>query len=155
MKNSDGFNAGWIDTSIGALLQNSRLIHQFEAVLVTSIDSSRDLSQMRVTREILQHYPECQLLGAGLVVPSDRFEDFSTTFKLFTGFDEVWWFDAKPLLAKPDELSLVAPLNLATDEIPSEVTHWMHESKCRLGLGDGIGLNFVTSDEGIAKMLGR
>ncbi len=154
MKKRDGLNVGWIDTSIGALLQRDAQLPQcFRLMLVTSIDSSRDLSQMREAQEIVRRYAGCRLLGTGLVVPSDRAAEVIAAFKLFTGFDEVWWFDEEPSLAKPEELSLVGPLNLATDEIPAGLTQWMQDSKCRLGLGDGIGLNFVTPDVEVAERL--
>jgi hypothetical protein len=29
--------------------------------------------------------------------------------------------------------------------------HWMQSSRCGLGIGDGIGLNYVTPDEKLAK----
>lgn len=154
MKKRDGFYLGWIDTSIGALLHDeAQLAKRFGAMLVTSIDSSRDLSQVRKAQEVVRRYPECRLLSAGLLVPSNRVAEISAAVKLFTGFDEVWCFDEEPSLAKSNELSLVGPLNLETDEIPTGLTQWMRDSKCRLGLGDGIGLNFVTPDVAVAELL--
>jgi hypothetical protein len=72
---------------------------------------------------------------------------------LFTGFDEVWCFREEPTLAKPDAVSIVAPLNLSTDAVPGDVADWMKSAGCALGLGDGIGMNYVCRDEQTALLL--
>ena len=45
------------------------------------------------------------------------------------------------------------PLNLNEEEVPPVVLDWMKMSKCTIGLGDGIGLNFATSNEDVGKYL--
>jgi hypothetical protein len=81
MKKRDGLNVGWVDTSIGALLRrDAQLPQRFGAMLVTSIDSSRDLSKMLEAQEIVRRYRGCGLLGTGLVVPSDRAAEVSAAF---------------------------------------------------------------------------
>ena len=144
---------GWIDSSINAVLRNANLTGRFRYVLVTSIDSSRDLPSLPEPQAIVKRYAGAGFLGDGLLLPSGRVAEVTSAFNLFTGFDEVWCFDHLPPRARPDRVSLVAPLDLSTDTLSSRVLRWMQESRCRLGLGDGIGLNFVTPDDTIAQFL--
>ena len=156
MKKQNGFNAGWTESSIGVILRSrSELAHRFGYILVTSVDSSTELTKLPEAQAIIQRYTGAQFLGEGLLLPSSQISEVSSTLKLFTGFDEIWCFDDAPSLAKPDDVSLVAPLNVATDAIPARVVQWMQESRCRLGLGDGIGLNFVTPDDTLAELVQR
>jgi len=54
-------------------------------------------------------------------------------------------------LPKPKDVWLVAPLNLNFNELTSAISSWMQDAACKLGLGDGIGVNYVAADEKIAK----
>ena len=154
MKKQNGLNVGWVESSIGALLRSdAHLPGRFGYVLVTSVDSSRDLSTLHEAQEITRRHPEARFVGSALLLPSSQAAEVTGAFKLFTGFDEVWWFNEAPPLPKPEDVSLVAPLNVATDEISPALVAWMKDSKCRLGLGDGIGLNFVTPDDAVAELL--
>ena len=74
-------------------------------------------------------------------------------FNLFNGFDEVWLFREVPQFPKPDDVILVAPLDLREDAISHELCRWMHASGCEVGLGDGIGLNYVTREDSVAAIL--
>lgn len=154
MKKANGLTVGWLDTSIGSLLRFSRAwLSNFTTVLVTSVDSTTDMHQMREAAEIIQQYPSCRFLGLGLLTPAEELEGIATRFKLFTGFDELWCFDTKPTIAKPPGLSIVSPLNLESDKAPHQLQDWMRESNCKLGLGDGIGLNYAATDEEICNVL--
>lgn len=97
------------------------LLRRFGYILVTSVDSSRDLSQLHKAQAIVQRQVGAQFLGHGLLVPSSRVSEATGGFGRFTGFDEVWCFHEAPSLIKPDDVSLVAPLNVATDKIPARV----------------------------------
>jgi hypothetical protein len=53
---------------------------------------------------------------------------------------------------KPEGVRIVAPCDLS-EEVPTEVADWMWRSGCIAGLGDGVGLNYVTVDERVARLL--
>jgi hypothetical protein len=55
-------------------------------------------------------------------------------------------------MVKPDDLWIVAPLKIL-DEFPAGLDSWMTNSGCVLGLGDGIGLNYVTTSIEIASAI--
>lgn len=156
MRRTNNISVGWLDTSIGALVRSRpTLLARFAYVLVTSLDSSTDMGSLPVVAAILQRMAASKLLGSGLVLPSSVLAQTAEDYKLFTGFDELWCFHHEPTIPKLSDISIVAPLNLSTDDVPEMLADWMDESKCLLGLGDGIGLNFVARDERIAVALER
>lgn len=156
MRNVNGVTVGWLDTSIGALLtRTDDWLSRFAFVLITSIDSNSQLRQVPAATAIIEQFRKCKFLGNGLLVPTAAMSEIAARFHLFTGFDEVWCFDEEPFSPKPVDLSIVAPLNLDIDEPPPLLSRWLEESNCRLGLGDGIGLNFATPDRETAVVLDR
>src|SRR4051812_325597 len=99
MAKQNGFTAGWIDSSIETVLRSAAdLPRHFSYMLVTSVDSSRDLPTLPEAQGIAQRYAGARFLGLGLLLPSGRVSEVTSAFKLFTGFDEVWCFDALPSL---------------------------------------------------------
>ncbi|WP_074304455.1 hypothetical protein [Singulisphaera sp. GP187] len=90
------------------------------------------------------------LFGKGVVaclpIPRD------TVDKLFFGFDEAWFFGSKPPSIKPCDIYIVEPCPI--DHLESSlVCDWMQQSGCILGLGDGLELNYVTTDAMIAHFM--
>jgi hypothetical protein len=146
---------GWLGTNIRAVLQRDvNLISHFAFVLITSIDSAIDLPTAAVAKRIVEKHPRCGFLGKGLLVPGVDIAEIVEAFDLFNGFDELWCFDSSPTAPKPEDVLIMPPLNVNNDEEAiRRVASWMMESRCTLGLGDGIGLNFVTIDETIAHIL--
>jgi|ERR1700722_17546562 hypothetical protein len=145
---------GWLETNIRTIILNDIGVpSQFAFVLVTSLDSISDIPSAAVGKKILQQYPDCEVLGKGLLIPAPYLGIVATKFSLFCGFDELWCFDRKPTLPKPLNLSIVSPLNLQDEALPGSLVSWMHETSCKLGLGDGIGLNYVTPDATMAKRI--
>lgn len=154
MRNEHGLSVGWTDTRIGELIHSrAEVLGRFTYVLVTSIDSSTDLRTVPDVKEIVEHYDGCSFVGRGLKVPARVIGDIAGAFNLFSGFDEVWWFEEEPTLPAPDGLAIVAPLDLRVDDLPEGIERWMTATNCGLGVGDGIGMNFVTPDAGIARHL--
>jgi hypothetical protein len=154
MKRKDNLSVGWLNTSIGTLLENQDAMFAVYAyALITRVDSATDLRQVLTSRAIIERYPACRYLGAGLVIPAGALPEVGKEFNLFNGFDEAWWFTLEPELPKPDEVFLVAPLDLRADAVCEQLRDWMRVSGCELGLGDGIGLNYVAVDESVALAL--
>jgi len=92
-------------------------------------------------------------LGKGLVIPAVDFAKVADRFGLFTGFDEVWCFSETPKVMKPADFWIVSPSNIDQEDVPPALIPWMEQSGCRLGLGDGIGLNYATPDKNTAILL--
>lgn len=154
MRKLQHFTVGWINTNIRAVVE-AGLLSQFNWVLITSIDSISDLSAIR--GNIARIEARCALLGSGLVVPGESMVRLASDQNLFTGFDELWAFAQRPSVPKPNDLSIAAPYNFETDldSVSPRLVPWMAEAECELGLGDGIGLNYVTQLEGLVSVLER
>jgi hypothetical protein len=154
MRKVDNLIVGWLPTSIGALLEDEwRVLANFKFVLITSVDSGIDIAEIMMVKLIAGQFRECEPLGRGLLIPGRRIKEIYDATHIFTGFDEMWCFDEKPDMGKPADLWIVAPLNLDQDDLPPSLARWMAESECRLGLGDGIGLNYATPNEVTARLL--
>lgn len=156
MRKVDYLFAGWLETSIRELIRDdARLLARFGFMLVTSVDSTTDIRGLAVAKRIIDEYPSFSFLGEGLVIPGLQFVDVAEAFNLFTGFDELWCFDALPNKHLWADIFLVAPLNLDREDPPPLLAKWMAESGCKLGLGDGIGCNYATPDLATARLLER
>jgi hypothetical protein len=154
MRTAGDVIVGWLDTSIGTVVRHDAgALTRFAYWLVTSVDSSTDLPRNSTARAIVERYEKCAFLGQGLVLPGADAPAVAEEFDLFNGFDEVWFFQTKPEMAKSAGLSIVSPLNLGSDPVPPLLTSWMKQSGCELGLGDGIGLNYATYSEASARLI--
>jgi hypothetical protein len=144
---------GWVDTNISAIVK-AGLLSQFGSVLITSIDSTTDLSTSAMRIRIAQFDPTCASLGAGIVVRGESMATLATGLNL-TGFNELWCFERFPSTPKPNDLWIVSPFNIETDPVPPQLVSWMAETECKLSLGDGIGLNYGTPWEELSRTLER
>lgn len=122
-------------------------------MLVTSVDGIVNLSDVVAADAIAKWYAGSVRLGAGLVVPGSAIPELQEVFGLFRGFDEVSCINTAPVLPKPADVVIVAPLNLKTDEVPPRLHAWMAESKSQLGPGDGSGINYVTPNKDLCRVL--
>lgn len=146
----DDLWANNIDSSIDDVIGKfPELFDAFDWVLVTSLDSSRDLNKDAMIQKsgLLHHY-----LGSGALFEGRAMRQLMLADGMFSGFDELWCFRHEISIPTPPDVSLVGPLQIKT-EIPDAVQMWMKQSKCILGLGDGTGLNYITNDPAIAKLL--
>jgi hypothetical protein len=156
MRSIDDLYVGWLETSIGVLVrEDPLLLALFPFVLITSVDSTTELADSRIGQAIVRRNHDCAFIGQGLLVPSVKLPALDAELGLFHGFDEVWALDDRPAVAKPSGSSIVGPLNLNEDDPSGDVAEWMNATGCRLGLGDGFGLNYVTSDAGLAEQIER
>jgi|SRR5688572_8313510 len=145
MRQSNGLMFGWVDSDIRSVILEG-ILSRFHSVLITSLDSARDLNG--IAHHMLSGTPT-SLLGPAIVVAGETIAEIAASRSLFVGFDEVWCFQAAPTTVKSVG-GIVGPRNLNDDPLPPETGAWMIDTKCQLGLGDGIGLNFVTPQREIA-----
>ena len=150
MKKVKALSTGWIRTRVASII-DMPILMRFSLSLITSLDSETELAGSKIGREIVERHSECRFFGAGIMVPCSLLKGANKEMNLFNGFDELWFFDTPPASPKPRDVSLVAPLNLSEEPLPLAVNHWMQSSHCGLGIGDGLGLNYVTPDERLAK----
>ena len=146
--------SGWVEANIHLLLHDHpQLIGNFPWALVTSLDSSLDIPAMPSVQKALEKTATKSFeLGKSLVVSGSDLVEMETSYELFFGFDELWLFREYPIQLDLPGAWIVAPRDLS-EGIPSQVEEWTLESRCVLGLGDGIGLNYITVDEEIAAQL--
>jgi hypothetical protein len=152
MRKINHLTVGWLQGSLKSLLDKDiALFERFPVALLTSVDSTIALSSSAIGQVIIERHSRCKFLGDGIVIPDSLILDIAKSFNLFHGFDEAWFFEAEPSLPKPKEGWLVGPLNLNFNELTPTIASWMQETACQLGLGGGVGLNYVAPDERIAK----
>jgi hypothetical protein len=145
---------GWLNASIRDIIYKCpTILSQFPVIMITSIDSTNDIARIVKYHDIFSLFPKCKMLGLSLLVPGVDIPDMQKLFHLFNGFDEIWCFEHAPIFAKYSGASLVGPYNVEHDTMRTEVACWMIDSKCSLGLGDGIGLNYVTPCHDISHVL--
>ena len=152
-RNSGRIWAGRLNTSIPVLLGRvPALLSQFPFALITCIDSSRDLRELRSGNEIVTSFGGSSFLEGALATTGDTLLALIEQCNVFNGFDEVWLFPNAPSKSIPAGIWITAPLEI-TKEMPSGLPEWMNQSGCSLGIGDGIGLNYITSDLSVADVL--
>jgi hypothetical protein len=152
MRKLENLIVGWLNSNIRAVI-GAGLLSQFRSVLITSIDSTTNLSTTVMGDGIRTFDPAYTFLGPGVLVRGESIARIAAAVNLFTGFDELWCFEQPPNRPKPHDLWIVSPFNIETDPIPHDLLPWMAETDCKLALGDGIGLNFATPQEEIARQL--
>lgn len=129
------------------------VICKFPYCLVTCIDSSRDLRTLKSIESIIKDLNiHGAFLNGSLILKGELICKLEKSYNLFNGFDELWLFDKKPLEVKPVDLTITGPLEITHDR-PKNLFEWMSTSGCILGLGDGTGLNYVTTEKSIARLL--
>lgn len=148
---------GWVDTAIGVLMADKPgLFARFPWALVTCVDSSTDVSTLpSVGRALDARHVRKQSIDGSLLLSGRQLVEVATAFNLingfdlFNGFDEVWLFYHLREQAPLPDVSITGPV-VITEQIPDGLLDWMNVSGCVLGLGDGIGLNYVTIEPGLA-----
>ena len=152
----DDLTVGWLETNVRSFVETDvGVLQRFPFALITSIDSTTALSSAHIGRLIVERYPQCRFLGEGIMIPDHLLLNVIRSLDLFRGFDEAWFFEIGPSLKKPNDCWLVGPLNLQFEELPPPTAAWMRKSMCKLGVGDGIGMNYVAVNEGIDKEIER
>lgn len=139
--------SGWLDIGIEDLVRGDPdVLGRYPFVLVTSLDSVREIAGSAVGERLRAWSPECAALGDGIVVPGAALATAAGAFPLFVGFDEIWCFDRRPESVPPGGVSILPPPEFRTAAPGDEVLKWMRASGCRLALADKSGTNYVTAD---------
>ncbi len=147
------FYTGWVDSSIHNIINTDwELFSEFKYSLITSIDSCTDLHDLNISQKIVSDLAECELFQHQLLLNSELLLDLSKTFDLFSGFDEIWFFNKRPIATVPAELWIAGPREFTVD-VSNDLKQWMELNQCGLALGDGIGLNYATFSHQLAQVI--
>jgi hypothetical protein len=115
-------------------------------VLFTSVDSHPDVASMPWASEVRKRFSDVvRDVDGALLLPGHVVVDVIGQEDFLFGFDELWFCETTPSTrpAAPDYL--VAPRRL--DELGScDEFAWLEGSPFVGGIGDGLGMNFVTRD---------
>jgi hypothetical protein len=156
MSNSQTVRADWLEMSISELLEcHATLIAEFPYALITYLDSSDQVFTLPTVQSVIEESGiVAKQFGSGLLMSGDSLLELVRTHSLFTGFDEVWFFHQYPEMPKPQGLIITAPV-VITDGLPGGLVEWMRRSRCALGLGGGIGVNYVALEERDGRLLSQ
>jgi hypothetical protein len=141
---------GWVEERIWYLREdNWHVFYELPWCLVTCIDCSKDVKSM--LKKIIEVDEFCSFLGSGLIVGNERI--LAEEYNIFYGFDEIWLFKTQPVLEKPAEISILSTLGYWKGDPSKELLEWFNESGCVLGLGDGVGMHYLTTSKEIVESL--
>lgn len=146
--------AGWLDTTIHDVLEVlSATGAGSKYALITCLDSNQDPASLRTkSPELKSLARKVQVVGSGVLLPTELLLANESRRRIFFGFDEVWFFPDQSTTPKPSGVSIVGPARLNRARL-SKIGKWMTENSCALGLGGGEGLNFVVRAHGLARFL--
>jgi hypothetical protein len=134
------------------ITKNASKISELPFVLISSIDSQRDLRRIKLLASRFEIEPKWALSIYPLVISGTSTVDLANEDRLFTGFDEIWIPRRLPISNPPSNAYLVAPREIESF-LPLEIENWVESSECRLGVGDGDGLNYVVLDDELGRQL--
>jgi hypothetical protein len=107
---------------------------------ISEVDDQAWCDRYRVTR-----------VDDDIAVPVASFERLLHV-GFFGGFDEVWLLGGAPIAMRPPDLILTSDRPISGLDAAS-LERWLQVSGARVGLGDGIGLNYATSSPDLAATL--
>ncbi len=145
---------GWFQDSIWHLAKSRwRILEELPYALVTCIDSTEDVRSTTTANMIVDAESSCGFLGTSLLVGDGLILEIAPKYNLFSHFDEIWLYTNRPTATKPPATSIVFPTDLNVESPPTELLGWFVTSDCVLGLGDGIGMNYITTSSEIVEAL--
>ncbi|EKD26011.1 MAG: hypothetical protein ACD_79C01405G0003 [uncultured bacterium] len=145
---------GNIQNSISKLIYKKQpVIQNYPYALITSIDSCYQINK-------LLFYPKlkeldlrlCNIISEQLLLLTNDLILIHERFNIFNGFDEIWFFSDLPKNPVPKTFTITGPTDVEL-LVHSNILEWMIANNCKLGIGDGIGLNYISIDSNTVKIL--
>jgi len=149
------FYAEWLpDIDISSVLAGMHeVIAQFPYVVLSCLDSARSVASLPSIQSFAASRGLSRdVLGEDLLLDGPRFQLLATDENFLTGFDEVWFCQQRPYVESPRGFVLTSDRPIQGSP-PQAVRAWMTDADCELALGDGDGLNYITSSLGLARLL--
>jgi hypothetical protein len=150
----EDYVAGWLDSSIHDFLEVlPPKAASTKYALITCLDSNPNSASLRnKSPELKSIARRLQVLGSGLLLPTELLLEIDSRNPIFFGFDEVWFFPNNSIKPKPEPASIVGPARLNQTTFDKLGT-WMSDNSCSMALGGGEGLNFVVRARGFVRFL--
>lgn len=154
MSNVRNLCYGCLDLGLRDLIRtNAKLLRGYNYVLLTALDSVRDLTAAMIGQRILRELPRTRALGDGLLLPAGILTEVGWISDLFGGFDEAWFFDIEVRGPLPRGVSVLPPPSFDRVEPDEATIKWFLEFDCKLALGDGFGMNYLSTDREVLRHL--
>ena len=119
--------------------------------VIRSIDSASTCESVAEALDF--HSVDFEIISGNVCLSIENLRKAIST-EAFSGFDEVW------IISGPPPAFDLTPLPTATSDgsdfssgIPDELSNAVEKTRCVAIVGDGCGLNFVTTDRRIQKEL--
>ena len=126
---------------------------QLSTGLITCVDSTRFESRERVQRLFVRRLYLGRCLEYGFAFGVDRLAELAAADEqYFVPFGELWLWERGDQLSRPPASTTSEtpftdyPKFPDLDSDLQQLRTWMVASGCVLGLGDGCGLNYITTD---------
>jgi len=152
MKKTQGFWFNRIEGSVSSFVDNiAKWEKFFNYILVVTIDSSHILTELPVIQKAIEKGFDITFFDSKIILTNEEIREINKDFALFNGFDEIYCFLEKPRVLLPRNVFLTGPIEIE-NRIPDDLEQWMLNNNCVLGLGDGIGLNYITTEKALAEI---
>jgi hypothetical protein len=146
--------------NISNIIENISQIGSFRYILISCIDSSREVASLPDIRKVIdRHRTFATYWGKNVIIDTEGINEIMHDHKLFTGFDEVWFLNKKPLESLPVNVCITSEIPIIEINEPSDIEDlstlaaWMERNNCLLGIGDGAGLNYITTEVTAAQLI--
>jgi hypothetical protein len=151
----EDYVAGWLDSSIHDFLEvfSTKAQEKTKYALITCLDSNPDPASLRnKSPELKPIADRLQVMGSGLLLPTELLLETDSRSRILFGFDEVWFFPNKSIKPKPELASILGPARLSHATF-RKLGKWLSENSCSMALGGGEGLNFIVRARGLVRFL--
>ena len=161
MPEKDHLLLGWAETgNVSDLtyiaMHQPGLFMRFDHVLISTLDSDRN---PHVNTPAFAEIIDSELFAAsnyirGIVTSGAMIVELAVKQHLFNDFDEVWFFNELPGAPPPESSYLFTrewfigadEESNSVDSEMSQLLQWQRQEKAVLGVSDGIGFSYSTSD---------
>jgi len=151
MSNAMSYYYGTVDSTVRDILHSFHIKDWAgDNIVIASLDSQRD--QTKILSVLKREKIDAHFLFEMSVVKS---KDVSKMLRreLFTGFDELWFFDKTPNATVPRDLVSTSDAVRFEFGLPEIAEYVIKNRSCRLILADGCGLNYATPDSYLAQQI--
>jgi hypothetical protein len=152
LKTKSGLYYGNVASGISEIiLYLGQQVSRFPWVAIRCIDS--DCASPQIL-EVLHRFGIEAYHKANSIFTSGEQLYLAAQKRLFSGFDELWLWHQEPRKWQfPPEMGLTSDGINLNEGLPNDVENALRQLGCVLALGDGCGLNYVTTDRSLANYI--